>query len=54
MDWKDFYPLEKIYRFIDSLEVQFPSTCTSTAIGRTVEGRDIKVREIGFAEYINH
>ncbi|CAG9564626.1 unnamed protein product [Danaus chrysippus] len=53
MDWKDFYPLEKIYRFIDSLEVQFPSTCTSTAIGRTVEGRDIKMLKISNSDACN-
>ena len=42
-DWKDFYPLNIIYNFIDNLEVQYPSTCTVSSIGQTVEGRDIKV-----------
>lgn len=43
MDWKDFYPLHVIYNFMDFLEIQFPSTCTVTCIGKSVEGRDIKV-----------
>lgn len=44
MDWRDFYPLNLIYNTMDYLEKQYPSVCTVTSIGQSVEGRDIKVR----------
>lgn len=43
LDWKDFYPLDIIYKFMDTLESEFPARCTVNNIGKTVEGRDIKV-----------
>ncbi|CAH2984170.1 unnamed protein product [Chilo suppressalis] len=46
MDWRDFYPLDMIYNFMDYLEVQFPSTCTVSVIGKSVEGRIIKMLKI--------
>lgn len=53
MDWKDFYPLHIIYNFMDYLEVQFPSTCTVSAIGKSVEGRDIKMLKISNSDASN-
>ncbi|XP_059052554.1 carboxypeptidase B-like [Achroia grisella] len=46
MDWKDYYPLDIIYSFLDALERIYPSTCTITIIGKSVEGRDIKMLKI--------
>ncbi|KOB73600.1 Molting fluid carboxypeptidase A, partial [Operophtera brumata] len=43
MDWSDYHPLNIVYNFMDSLEIQFPSTCSVIVIGKSVEGRDIKV-----------
>ncbi|CAH2093038.1 unnamed protein product [Euphydryas editha] len=45
-DWRDFYPLNVIYNFMDNLEVQYPSSCTVSSIGQSVEGRDIKMLKI--------
>ncbi|XP_028172435.1 carboxypeptidase B-like [Ostrinia furnacalis] len=53
MDWKDFYPLHVIYNFMDFLEVQFPSTCTVSCIGKSVEGRDIKMLKISNSDASN-
>lgn len=44
MAWDDFYPLNVVYTFLETLEVQYPSTCTVINIGKSVEGRDIKVK----------
>ncbi|KAL4711543.1 hypothetical protein ACJJTC_000559 [Scirpophaga incertulas] len=46
LDFKDFYPLQTIYDFLDSLEFQLPSTCSVIVIGKSVEGRDIKMFKI--------
>ncbi|CAG9788792.1 unnamed protein product [Diatraea saccharalis] len=46
MDWRDYYPLDIIYNYMDFLEIQFPSTCTVSIIGKSVEGRDIKMLKI--------
>ncbi|XP_026495722.1 carboxypeptidase B-like [Vanessa tameamea] len=46
LDWKDFYPLNVIYNFMDNLEIQYPSSCSVTSIGQSVEGRDIKMLKI--------
>ena len=43
MDWKDFHKLNVIYKFMDDLEADFPSRCTTSIIGKSVEGLDIKV-----------
>lgn len=43
MDWKRFHRLRDIYDFIDELERDYPAICTVSVIGKSVEGRDIKV-----------
>lgn len=48
MDWKDYHPLHIVYNFMDNLEVRYPSTCTVIVIGKSVEGRDIKVHPLLF------
>ncbi|XP_063365490.1 carboxypeptidase B-like [Cydia amplana] len=46
LDWKDFYPLHFINDFMIDLEKQYPSTCTVISLGKTAEGRDIKVLKV--------
>ncbi|KAJ8712401.1 hypothetical protein PYW07_005243 [Mythimna separata] len=46
MDWKKYHRLNVIYAFIDDLERDFPAICTVTVIGKSVEGRDIKMLKI--------
>ncbi|KAJ8715138.1 hypothetical protein PYW08_005119 [Mythimna loreyi] len=46
MDWKDYHRLEVIYNFMDDLEANFPSICTTASIGRSVEGRHLKILKI--------
>ncbi|KAJ0174574.1 hypothetical protein K1T71_009682 [Dendrolimus kikuchii] len=53
MDWKDFYPLETINKFLDSLEKHFPSICTVSVMGTSVEGRDIKLLKISNSDASN-
>lgn len=43
MNWKKFHKLNVIYAFMDDLERDFPAICTVSVIGKSVEGRDIKV-----------
>lgn len=43
MDWKDYHRLEVIHDFMDQLEADFPSVCTTATIGKSVEGRHLKV-----------
>ncbi|XP_032519329.1 carboxypeptidase B-like isoform X2 [Danaus plexippus] len=46
MDWKKFHRLSVIYSFLDHLEKDFPAICTVSVIGKSVEGRDIKMLKI--------
>ncbi|XP_026744202.1 carboxypeptidase B-like isoform X2 [Trichoplusia ni] len=46
MDWKKYHRLSVIYSFIDELERDFPAICTVSVIGKSVEGRDIKMLKI--------
>ncbi|CAH0588965.1 unnamed protein product [Chrysodeixis includens] len=46
MDWKKYHRLSVIYAFIDDLERDFPAICTVSVIGKSVEGRDIKMLKI--------
>lgn len=54
LNWKDFYPLNVIYNFMHSLEVEFPSTCTVCTIGKTDEGRDLKMLRISNSDAANY
>ncbi|KAI8439571.1 hypothetical protein MSG28_013300 [Choristoneura fumiferana] len=53
LDWKNYYPLHLIYNFMMDLETQFPSTCTVSSIGKSVEGRDIKMLKISNSDANN-
>ncbi|KAF9418888.1 hypothetical protein HW555_004408 [Spodoptera exigua] len=53
LDWKGFYPLHVVYNFLNNLEKTFPSTCTVSVIGRSVEGRDIKMLKISNSDANN-
>ncbi|XP_072945149.1 carboxypeptidase B-like isoform X2 [Epargyreus clarus] len=53
IDWQDFYPLNTINSFMDSLETVYPSTCTVSVIGHTVEGRPIKMLKISNSDARN-
>ncbi|CAH0588966.1 unnamed protein product [Chrysodeixis includens] len=53
LDWKDFYPLNSVYSFLEDLETSFPSTCTVSVIGKSVEGRDIKMLKISNSDANN-
>ncbi|CAK1587071.1 unnamed protein product [Parnassius mnemosyne] len=46
MDWKNYHRLNVIYDFLDNLARECPSLCTVCTIGRTVEGRDIRLLKI--------
>lgn len=43
MTWNKWHRLSVVYRFLDELERDFPAICTVCVIGKSVEGRDIKV-----------
>ncbi|XP_049875903.1 carboxypeptidase B-like [Pectinophora gossypiella] len=53
MDWKDYYPLGMIYNWMDEIERQFPATCTVCPIGKSVEGRYIKMLKISNSDASN-
>ncbi|XP_062530636.1 uncharacterized protein LOC101735349 [Bombyx mori] len=46
MDWTNYHRLDVIHSFIDDLEFDFPSICTSFVIGKSLEGRDLKLLKI--------
>ncbi|KAJ8712400.1 hypothetical protein PYW07_005242 [Mythimna separata] len=53
LDWKDFYPLHVVYNFMTLLETTYPSTCTVSVIGKTAEGRDIRMLKISNSDAEN-
>lgn len=46
MDWKSYHRLDVIYKFLESLAAEYPYLCTVSVIGKTVEGRDLKVNTV--------
>ncbi|KAH9630248.1 hypothetical protein HF086_012433 [Spodoptera exigua] len=42
MDWRDYHQLSVIHKFMDDLEADFPSLCTTGVIGTSIEGRALK------------
>ncbi|XP_026321175.1 carboxypeptidase B-like isoform X2 [Hyposmocoma kahamanoa] len=53
MDWKRFHRLRDIYDFIDELERDYPAICTVSVIGKSVEGRDIKMLKVSNSNATN-
>ncbi|XP_046969642.1 carboxypeptidase B-like isoform X2 [Vanessa cardui] len=53
MDWKRFHKLDVIYSFMEELEKDFPAICTVYVIGKSVEGRDIKMLKISNSNATN-
>lgn len=43
MDWKSYHRLEVIYAFMDDLAALYPYLCSVSVIGKSVEGRDLRV-----------
>ncbi|XP_030378530.1 carboxypeptidase B [Scaptodrosophila lebanonensis] len=46
MHWKDYHDLETIYAFMREIRTKFPNVCRLYTIGKTAEGRDLKVLRI--------
>ncbi|XP_075157474.1 carboxypeptidase B isoform X2 [Haematobia irritans] len=44
--WKDYHDLETIYAFMREIRGKFPNICRLYTIGKTAEGRDLKVLSI--------
>ncbi|CAG4956802.1 unnamed protein product [Parnassius apollo] len=53
MDWKKYHKLNIIYDFLDELERDFPAICTVSVIGKSVEGRSIKMLKISNSDASN-
>uniref|UniRef100_W8BHB0 Carboxypeptidase A4 n=1 Tax=Ceratitis capitata TaxID=7213 RepID=W8BHB0_CERCA len=46
INWKDYHDLETIYDFMREIRSKFPKICRLYSIGKTAEGRDLKVLRI--------
>ncbi|CAG9564627.1 unnamed protein product [Danaus chrysippus] len=46
MDWKSYHRLDVIYSFMDDLAAQYPYLCTVNVIGKSVEGRDLRMLKV--------
>lgn len=46
MTWNAYHRLSDIYGYLDYLSTTYPSLCTVKTIGRTVQGRELKVLKI--------
>ncbi|XP_050348097.1 carboxypeptidase B-like [Nymphalis io] len=46
MDWKSYHRLDVIYAFMDELASLYPYLCSVNVIGKSVEGRDLRMLKI--------
>nr|USU81837.1 M14 metal carboxypeptidase 6 [Antheraea pernyi] len=53
MDWKKYHRLNVVYAFLDDLERDYPAICTVSVIGKSVEGRNIKMLKISNSDARN-
>ncbi|XP_037936217.1 carboxypeptidase B isoform X2 [Teleopsis dalmanni] len=53
MNWKDYQDLDVIYAFMREIRGKFPNICRLYTIGKTTEGRDLKVLRITESESNN-
>ncbi|XP_049808637.1 zinc carboxypeptidase-like [Schistocerca nitens] len=49
-DWTDYYPLENVYSWLESLVEQYPGVVSSVVIGSTFEGREQRGVKISFGD----
>ncbi|CAD0202529.1 unnamed protein product [Chrysodeixis includens] len=53
MDWKSYHRLDSIYAFMDNLAAEYPYLCEVSVIGKSVEGRDLKLKNHSLSFFIN-
>nr|XP_026495764.1 uncharacterized protein LOC113400423 [Vanessa tameamea] len=53
MDWKSYHRLDVIYAFMDGLASLYPYLCSVNVIGKSVEGRDLRMLKISNGESDN-
>ncbi|CAG9788791.1 unnamed protein product [Diatraea saccharalis] len=53
MNWEIYHRLDVIHSFMDDLEYDYPSICTTGVIGKSVEGRDLKILKISNSDSTN-
>ncbi|XP_075980753.1 uncharacterized protein LOC142979607 [Anticarsia gemmatalis] len=53
MDWDNYHRLKVIHNFMEDLEHEYPSLCTTGNIGKSLEGRDLKILKISNSEASN-
>ncbi|XP_045488617.1 carboxypeptidase A4-like [Pieris rapae] len=53
MDWHTFHRLDVIYEFMENLAKEYPYLCTVMIIGKSVEGRDLKLLKISNGDSSN-
>ena len=46
LDWDDYYSVEKIHKWLDSIQEEFPSYVNVTTIGTSYEGRPLKLLKL--------
>ncbi|XP_063365518.1 uncharacterized protein LOC134654051 [Cydia amplana] len=46
LDWKDYHRLNTIHNFLDDMQYNYPSICTTGVIGSSIENRDLKVLKV--------
>lgn len=45
MTWKKYHRLNDIYKFLDYLALTYPCYVSTQLIGKTYEGRELKVKK---------
>ncbi|XP_060804967.1 carboxypeptidase B-like [Amyelois transitella] len=53
MNWNNYHRLDVIHSLLDDLEYDYPSICTSGIIGKSLEGRDLKILKISNSDASN-
>lgn len=46
MTWNSYHRLDDIYGYLDYLEQTYPTLCSQRTIGKTVQGKDLRVLKI--------
>ena len=47
MSWDSYHRLDSIYSWMERMSVQYPGTVRIKVIGKTHEGRDIRLARVG-------
>jgi hypothetical protein len=54
MTWTEYHPVEDMHAYLDYLEATYPDLVSTEIIGKSGEGRDMRIAKVGLKSCTAH